>query len=646
MRLFKRSKLIPLSVNATLRQVKAKTVATWVDGRGQKQEGEVVERSGKRMVKIEGDVYRVRYHDHRGRMLDVSTKCRDKSAAEHVAQRLVSEVERRKAGIVSDAECDAVAHGKGEIAEHVGAFGANLLAAGCSAKYIAKTRSCILRVAADEGVKILRDMTGECGAKWLARHAEDSEEGKALSAQTRNDYRAALVAFGNWCRAGGRLIANPFVDLPAANVRADRKIVRRALLPEEAARLLRMAVARPLADRGREVAHLRRDGEERKRANWTRGELTMDNLSTCLERARQTLGADTVADLEAVGRERGMIYRTLLATGLRKGELASLTVVDVDLDRGLIHLRAENEKNREGNSLPVPADLVGELRQWIADKAQEYRRRNPARIGRGGKAEVLHLPGDTLLFVVPDGLVKILRRDMQAAGIPKTDGRGRTVDVHAMRMTFGTWLSAAGVPLRTAQAAMRHSDPKLTANIYTDAELLDVNGAVAKAANLLAVAQEQAQALRLAAGAEGVASESLLASLGGGETGQNGAGRGAFPINHSHRLAAGAESESGREYSKNPADLGVCGAGEVGATCRIRTDDLCFTKATADAKSIAGFADSDVGVPVSVPRERANGLDIAGIVAAVVGLCRAVGVDDEAVRRIEAAVAGALKAGR
>jgi hypothetical protein len=45
-------------------------------------------------------------------------------------------------------------------------------------------------------------------------------------------------------------------------------------------------------------------------------------------------------------------------------------------------------------------------------------------------------------------------------------------------VTFGTHLCAAGVPLRTAQAAMRHSKPELTANIYTDPKLLDVAGAI------------------------------------------------------------------------------------------------------------------------------------------------------------------------
>ena len=74
--------------------------------------------------------------------------------------------------------------------------------------------------------------------------------------------------------------------------------------------------------------------------------------------------------------------------------------------------------------------------------------------------------------------MRIFDRDLKLAGIPKRDERGRTLDVHALRTTFGTLLSKGGVPLRTAQAAMRHSDPSLTANVYTDPKLLDVRGAL------------------------------------------------------------------------------------------------------------------------------------------------------------------------
>ena len=58
------------------------------------------------------------------------------------------------------------------------------------------------------------------------------------------------------------------------------------------------------------------------------------------------------------------------------------------------------------------------------------------------------------------------------------DDRGRTIDVHALRHTFGTLLSKGGVAPRTAQAAMRHSSIDLTMNTYTDPKLLDVQGAL------------------------------------------------------------------------------------------------------------------------------------------------------------------------
>ena len=101
------------------------------------------------------------------------------------------------------------------------------------------------------------------------------------------------------------------------------------------------------------------------------------------------------------------------------------------------------------------------------------------RPGCGRKSAVHHQPNlPEKLEGLVEPLTRILDRDLAAAGIPKRDERNRVVDVHALRVTFGTHLCAAGVPLRTAQAAMRHSKPELTANIYTDPKLLDVAGAI------------------------------------------------------------------------------------------------------------------------------------------------------------------------
>lgn len=85
------------------------------------------------------------------------------------------------------------------------------------------------------------------------------------------------------------------------------------------------------------------------------------------------------------------------------------------------------------------------------------------------------------------GTVRLMARIEKRGGkeiVIKIDNRGRTIDVHALRHTFGTHLSKAGVPLRTAQAAMHHSDPSPTANVYTDPKLIDVAGAVASLPDL------------------------------------------------------------------------------------------------------------------------------------------------------------------
>ena len=81
-------------------------------------------------------------------------------------------------------------------------------------------------------------------------------------------------------------------------------------------------------------------------------------------------------------------------------------------------------------------------------------------------------------------MVKTLDRDLEVAGIPKADERGRTIDFHSLRHTFGTLLSVGGVNPGTAHQAMRHSDIKLTMNTYTDPKLLDLAGAIESLPNL------------------------------------------------------------------------------------------------------------------------------------------------------------------
>ncbi len=248
----------------------------------------------------------------------------------------------------------------------------------------------------------------------------------------------------------------------------------RALTEDELLRLLAVARQRPLLDN----ATVRRGKDKGKQICQLRPE--------------------TLARLERLGQERALIYKMMVLTGLRKNELATLTVGQLDLDTELafLTLDAADEKNRQGSTLPLRSDLAADLRAWLADKARdrqegaELAARDAATVPFDRKptgretGDLGRLPADELVFTVPTGLVRILDRDLRAAGIPKVDDRGRTVDVHALRHTFGTHLSKSGVQPREAQATMRHSNISLTMNTYTDHALLDIAGAVERLPSL------------------------------------------------------------------------------------------------------------------------------------------------------------------
>ncbi len=136
-------------------------------------------------------------------------------------------------------------------------------------------------------------------------------------------------------------------------------------------------------------------------------------------------------------------------------------------------MQATGTKNSEAVTIPVRDDLFDDLKQWLDSKRQT--------IAAVFSLKKQQPPNDSPLFDnVPRQLVKTLDRDIAVAGIDKTDDRGRVVDFHALRHSFGTLLSTSGVSPRTAQQAMRHSRIDLTMGVYTDPRLLDVAGAFDK----------------------------------------------------------------------------------------------------------------------------------------------------------------------
>jgi integrase len=232
-----------------------------------------------------------------------------------------------------------------------------------------------------------------------------------------------------------------------------------------------------VADRGRETVSLPPE-EKVGRSTWTYKALTFETLDAAYERGRQACRQDPdfLAGQERLWLERMLIYKTMVLTGLRLGELASITVGQLHLEAPQPYAELLARDAKAGNSalIPLRRDLVDDLRGWLEEKLSVLR----AEAEEKGAPIPLNIPLRSLVFAVPRHLIKSFNLDLAAAGIPKEDERGRTVDLHALRHTFGTHLSKNGVPPRTAQAAMRHSSLELTMNVYTDPTLLDVAGAV------------------------------------------------------------------------------------------------------------------------------------------------------------------------
>ncbi|CAN5891818.1 site-specific integrase [soil metagenome] len=445
---FKKVVTRPLPTGAEIVTRQGVRLARWRDGRNKIRTVPLtVGKNGADRIRDESNTYFARYRDGNGMVIEAPTRCRDESAARQVLADLERKAERVRAGLISPAEARTAEHLSTPIVEHVAAFIESMQARSVVKMHRDNTRrhlECLIR---DCEFARLTDLKREALERWLA-----VEIGKGRSARSRNAHHTALVSFVNWCVQAGRLVSNPFQGVPKANEAADPRRRRRSMTEAELARLLDVARRRPLLD-ALTVRRGKRKGE------------TVANVRP------------EVRDrLEAIGRERALIYKTMVLTGLRKGELASLTVgqLRLDDDRPHLELEAADAKNRQGVSLPLRDDLAADLAQWLADRLE--RLRDAAR--NASEPISSHLPAEALLFDVPSGLVRIFDRDLKAAGISKRDERGRTLDVHALRTTFGTLLSRGGVPLRTAQAAMRHSDPKLTANVYTDPKLLDIHGAL------------------------------------------------------------------------------------------------------------------------------------------------------------------------
>jgi integrase len=188
----------------------------------------------------------------------------------------------------------------------------------------------------------------------------------------------------------------------------------------------------------------------------------------------------------AAGDRLGALWLTMLLLGLRPGEATGLTWSDIDLERGIVHVRRSLKigrtatpvitevlkTERSRRSLSAPAELAEALARHR--NAQDLERRE------SGDTWTEH----NLVFcttvgtpINPSNLRRAFEKFTTSAGFA-----ARSLHPHLLRHTTASLLSAAGVPLERVADVLGHDGTRRTARVYRHAVSPTVDDALAMTA--------------------------------------------------------------------------------------------------------------------------------------------------------------------
>jgi integrase len=285
-----------------------------------------------------------------------------------------------------------------------------------------------------------------CGAPIVRRKKNDlagisrwraDRDREGISVSTSNAYLTAIKSFCHWLVRDRRAAENPLVHLSALNAKTDVRRERRALSQEEFASLIQVAATSEKSFRG------------------------------------------------LCGKDRAILYLTAASTGLRAGELASLTEASFDFaaDPPTVTVEAAYSKHRRRDMLPLRSDLAERIKAFI-DTRKSRGTEGQAVVNRSHR-QTKRVPAAKLWpGTWHDDAADMLRIDLDAADIPYVNASGHVFDFHALRHHFITSLAQCGVHPKHAQTLARHSTITLTMDRYSHVDMSEAYAALGKLPNL------------------------------------------------------------------------------------------------------------------------------------------------------------------
>ena len=371
--------------------------------KGTKRTGKL-SKSGK--VNVQSENWTAQFTDEDGIVRRMATKTSNRSAAEKILARHVAEVDRIRAGVATREELSHVHVRNITLDDALKRFQTKMTASGNTPKHINLTLNRIAHLCQEIKIDLLAKIRRETVERWIANEIQK----KTLTPSSINHYITAIKSFVKYAAEIELLPSNPLKSIKKINQEVEQRKKRRALSDEE-------------------IEHLMQVATRVCKRTWKNG-------------------------------ERILIYRLLLGTGLRSTELSLLTPNQIDFARNRLTIEAAKTKNKKADVLPLRADLVQSVKEWV--ETHDIK------------------PQERIFHFDTHSIRRSFYADLKAAGIERVGSDGRSIDVHSLRKTFGTMLARAGVPLTTVQRLMRHSTPLLTAKLYIDVDPLDMSQALDK----------------------------------------------------------------------------------------------------------------------------------------------------------------------
>lgn len=405
--IYKRTRKRPIPVNAEIITKRGKTLAQWTGKDGRKHKAPLDE-DGSHIL-AESRTYYIQYFDEHGLKKNENTGTPEVDVARQILQAREKRSTEIKQGIVNPTQEGFAKAAKQPINEHVDDFEQYLKDKGSSTSHVDGTmmhiREAIRWMEADRFPELTRERVTRFLGYLRTAEAKHPKHGKETrSARTVNSYAASLKSFTRWMFDCRRCAVNPLTGIKKLTESNDKRHERRAMAGDEFTKLLEAAYSDPGKVQGIE------------------------------------------------GPTRAMIYLTAALTGLRRKELASLILADFRLDAPTptVKIQGAYSKNKMTEEIPLHPAVIEHLRAY-------FERTQPE---EGQPVFPLRSPGGGLRATS-----KMMKCDLKGAGVKYVNSEG-FADFHANRVLFITSLCRSNVGLATAQKLARHSDPKLTSNVY------------------------------------------------------------------------------------------------------------------------------------------------------------------------------------